>query len=212
MRAGTFAAAGVVGLGLLGVVILAGPLWQPGYDAVRRYGSELALGDNGWLMTAAFVAGGGGCASLAIALWRSLEPSRRRTAGVMLLVLVAIGLAASAAVPTGAHRPGAHEFIGLASFVAVVIALPLLGASMSTDTRLGALSGPARLAAVLSLLVMIVIALFASPGGDAAPRPLDPYAGLLQKLSIAPWLTWLLVVGYRIARPDPTTVPEAQST
>jgi len=196
----TLAAAGSLGLGFLGLVIVSGPVWQPGFNPLSRYGSELALGANGWLMTSAFVIGGFGTWAVASAIYRTLAASRLRTLGCGLLVVLGAGLIASAAVPTGPHRPGVHEFIGIASFVCVLLALPILARGMAHQPSLAGLSTLGRSATAVSLLALAVTILFASPGGDAPARPLDAYAGLLQKLFIAPWLTWLAVVGYRIAR------------
>ena len=207
------AAAGSAGLAFFGIVILSGPLWQPGYDLFRSYGSELALGQNGWLMTVAFVVGGSGTWALAASFAMTLPPSRQRTLGVGLLAVLGGALVLSAAFPTGPHRPGPHEFIGLVGFVGVLIAMPLLSSAMSRHAALSTLARAGRYAAVAGFVVLVIILLLASPGGDAPPRPLDAYAGLLQRLFIAPWLVWLLAVAYRIARgerpsgaPDPHAV------
>lgn len=150
-------------------------------------------------MTLGFVSGGLGTYALAAAVWTALQPSRPRTLGVGLLVVAGSGLLASAAVPIGAHRPGPHEFIGLGLFIAFLIAVVLLSAAISRQHALSSLTRPGRMAAGASFAILLVTLAFASPGGDAPARPLDDYAGLLQKLFIAPWLAWLLAVGYRIA-------------
>lgn len=207
----TLAAAGSVGLAFLGLVILSGPLWQPGFDPLGTYGSELALGQNGWLMTLAFVIGGLGVYALGAAIWTALPWSRTRSFGVGLLVMTGTALLASAAVPTGAHRPGLHELIGLGGFLAVLVAVLVLSAALSHHRSLSHLSRPGRWAAGASFVVLTVTLALASPGGDAPARPLDAYAGLLQKLFIAPWLAWLLAVGYRIAGSLPAAEAAAQS-
>lgn len=74
---------------------------------------------------------------------------------------------------------------------------------MTDQPSLAGLPSLGRWAAAVSFGILLVTILFASPGGDAPARPLDAYAGLLQKLFIAPWLTWLTLVGYRIARAGP---------
>jgi uncharacterized protein DUF998 len=195
----TLAALGSAGLAFLGLVMLSGPIWQPGFDPLGSYGSELVLGPNGWLMTLAFVAGGLGVYALAAAIWSTLRPSRTRASGVALLVVAGTALLASAAVPTAAHRPGPHEFIGLGLFAGILLAILSLSVAMSWRPSLASLSRPGRWAAGVSLVILTVTLGFASPGGDAPARPLDDYAGLLQKLFIAPWLVWLLAVGYRLA-------------
>lgn len=199
----TLALAGGGGLAFLGIVIVSGPLWQPGFNGLRQYGSELALGPNGWLMTTAFVLGGLGTWLLVASLWLALAPSRPRDAGVALLGVSGLGFVASAIVQTGSHRPGPHEFIGLALFVSLLLALPILASAASRQAWLASVARPGRWAALASFAVLVVSFAFASPGGDAPARPLDAYAGLLQKLFIAPWLTWLVAVAYRIARHVP---------
>ena len=191
------------GLAFLGIVIVSGPFWQPGFDGLRQYGSELALGANGWLMTTAFVLSGLGTWLLAASLWSALDPSRPRDVGVALLGVSGLAFVASAIVQTGSHRPGPHEFIGLGLFVSLLLALPILASAASRQAWLAGVARPGRWAALASFVVLVIAFAFASPGGDAPARPLDAYAGLLQKLMIAPWLIWLLAVAYRIARQVP---------
>lgn len=205
----TLAAVGSAGLAFLGLVILSGPIWQPGFDPLGSYGSELALGHNGWLMTLAFVIGGLGVYALAAAIWPALRPSGMRWSGIALLIVAGTALLASAAVPIGPHRPGLHEFVGLGGFVSMLLAVLMLSFAVSGQPSLASLSRPGRWAAGVSLVILIVTVALASPGGDAPARPLDDYAGLLQKLSIAPWLAWLLAVGYRLAGNHPLAIEMA---
>ena len=91
----------------------------------------------------------------------------------------------------------------------MLLAVLMLSFAVSGQPSLASLSRPGRWAAGVSLVILIVTVALASPGGDAPARPLDDYAGLLQKLSIAPWLAWLLAVGYRLAGNHPLAIEVA---
>jgi predicted exporter len=65
-------------------------------------------------------------------------------------VVLGAGFIVSAGVPTGPHRPGVHEFIGLASFVSVLLALPILARGMAHQPSLAAPSTLGRWAAAVA--------------------------------------------------------------
>lgn len=83
------------------LVWMTGPIWQPGHELATDTISSLALGENGWLMTAAFILFGG---------WLIF-------AGTGYGRLIGVGFVGLGLVPDGPW----HGAIATATFIGMVI-------------------------------------------------------------------------------------------
>ena len=73
----------------------------PGYDAVRRFGSELSVGRYGWVMIVNFIILGLAVVSLGLALWRVAGTTRSGRVGSVMVVVAGLAyLDAGASSPT----------------------------------------------------------------------------------------------------------------
>jgi hypothetical protein len=161
-------------LGIIGpawftsLVVLQG-LLLPDYSHVRMPISALAAWPTGWIQNLNFLASGTLAMTFAIALHRSIRPTRRGTAGAVLLALGGRGLA-----PHGATGLG----------------LIVLSRRLSADPRWHDLAVYTLLSGVVVLTLFVAVGFFALEAGT----PLHPWAGLIQRILGGAWFAWLIVV------------------
>jgi hypothetical protein len=152
--------------------------------ASRRL-SEYAIGPWDWVMTSAFLAVAAG----AWLLRRSLWPARWLSPVRVLLAVAAVGLVVSALVPTDPTRPGAvreavHSTASGGALLSLVIAATwtVTRGAPSIGWRRG--RGAARVAATGAVLGVVL-----SPVAHDGP-----WTGVVQRLSYACLLVWMLLV------------------
>src|SRR5437773_1914924 len=95
-----FALAGVIGpIAFMTIMTFAG-LIRPGYDPIARAGSDLAVGENGWLQTINFLTFGALVVLFSVGLRRALTGGRAVRAGCALVTLAGVGLILAGVFPT----------------------------------------------------------------------------------------------------------------
>ena len=165
-------------------------------DPVRRRLSEYAVGQSGWLMTAAFVVFGLGLCALSrgVRSAGAMAPSMRLLEA--LLGIAGVGMIVSGAFETQVGPSAVewqevvHSQASALAFMAL-IAAALLSATAARDVLAwGAARGPAD-----------VITALATVSAAISPVTHDgPWAGLVQRLSYAAVLCWLLLAAGATAR------------
>lgn len=181
------------------LVIIAMHVLSPGIDPVNRPTSEYAIGRFGYLMTSAFVALSVATWSLVIGLHRSLHPQGARRIGLVLLGWFGIALLIAAAFQMDAEgAPG--TFHGAVHRINGPIAFLSLTVGTNVTTRLFRFHDSwRRISRVATVLALLMIPAFIA-GGVTVARGVG--AGIAQRLMIATFATWFLVVGSRLRLGD----------
>ncbi|MFB4263874.1 DUF998 domain-containing protein [Nonomuraea sp. GTA35] len=195
---------GAAGAPLFVIVLLAEGALRPGYDPVYHSGSQLSLGDRGWIQIASFIVTG-------LLMLPYAEGVRRALASRWTAVLIAlfgvglIGAGAFVMDPMQGYPPGAPPGVpavtslhnsahDLASLL-VFLALPL--ACLTAAFRL---KGWWRAYSLVTALA--TVALFLAYGQAFAQDA--PNAGLIQRVLIVTGWTWLTLLAVRLSRTAPT--------
>jgi hypothetical protein len=206
VSAGALAAGGGVAAGVL---VAALHLLKPELDPSWRFISEYATGRHGWVMMLAFAIWAVSCASLAVALQPHL-PSGRGRAGRLVLLVVAVALLVAGVFPQDlvTARPEDATAAGLLHALASMVGIPGLPiAAVLISTALAALPAwrPHRAAILasavatwVSLATMIVYLTLRVPAaGGFNP---EVWAGWMNRLVVATYLVWQVIVARRLLR------------
>jgi hypothetical membrane protein len=181
----------------LGVATLVG-LLAPGYDVMTQSISDLAVGPNGWLMTAGFFVFGLSIIAFALGLYRSLSVGSR--VGTLLLVIGGLSTFASGLFPTDLMGAPATDTGGIHNMLFLVIFLALIVSYIFSARALRKQAGwrvYARYTALMPVLVFGVLAVYITKGSD----PGDPFfsiAGLIQRALLAVAFGWMTLTARRL--------------
>lgn len=199
------AAAGTIAVAL---IIVALHLIKPELEPSWRFISEYAVGPHGWIMKLAFLFWAASCGALALALRREVKSWPGR-AGLAVLLIVAAAL-----VPAGlfAQDPitakpdefttsgNIHAMASMIGIPGIPIAAMLISSSLSRTSPAWA---PHRSfimwtahATWIGFALMGAYLMWAVPraGGFNA----DVWAGWMNRLVVATYLTWQLAIAYRL--------------
>ena len=181
------------------LVIIAMHVLSPGIDPVNRPTSEYAIGPFGYLMTSAFVALSVATWSLVLGLHRTLDPQGAQRIGLFFLGWFGIALLIAAVFQIDAE--GAPDtFHGSVHRISGPIAFLSLTLGTNFTTRLFRLHESwRRISRVATVLALAMIPEFIA-GGVTASRGVG--AGIAQRIMIATFATWYLVVGARLRSTD----------
>jgi hypothetical membrane protein len=199
------AAAGTVAAA---VIIIALHAIKPEFDPSWRFISEYAIGPYGWIMQLAFLIWAASFIALALSL-RGEVKTRAGKAGVLLLPIVAAALVFAGlfpqdpvtAAPDAATTSGAvHAIASMIGIPGIPIAAMLISFNLS---RTNPAWKPHRSAIMwsahvtwMSLVLMIVYLAWAVPrAGGFNP---EVFAGWMNRLVVATYLTWQFVIAYRL--------------
>jgi hypothetical protein len=179
------------------VLLIEGAL-RPGYDPTYHTGSELSLGDRGWIQVANFLQMGVGMFAFVLGVNRALNAP----VGAVLLGIFGLGWIASGALlpdPIRGYPPGAptgppaeltwhakvHNVAGPVMFLAI------FGACL---TLAGRLDGPWQLYTVLTAVVGLALTISTAVAfqRDAAKT------GLIQRGLILVYISWIVVLGIHL--------------
>lgn len=189
---------GVVATPLFFAVMLVEGERRHGYDPTYHTGSELELGERGWVQRANFFVMGGGMVAFAVGVERSLDS----IGGAALLVVFGLGLVVAGVFAPDAVRgypPGApmdpaaeptwtariHHISGPVAFLAVFGACLALAGRLEDGWRLYTL-----LTAAVGLAMTVWTAL--SFQKDA------PKTGLVQRGLILVYSSWIVALGIHL--------------
>lgn len=190
-----------LGIGLfVALVVLLPFLKGDGYDPVDQAMSELALGRYGGLMTLAFFSLGTGVLALGVAVRRFFGATRAVPG--LLIVAGVLGVLSGVFKTNGASaatiESQIHEIVGITLFVLVVVAMFL---SVRVFRREPAWTRFARYS--LGWAVAATCTFFLVPALEEAAF------GMAQRLFAATWLSWMLVLAWRLRRAETTNEPVA---
>jgi Protein of unknown function (DUF998) len=179
---------------------------RPGYDPVYHTGSELELGERGWLQRASFLLMGTGVFGFATGVYETLH----NVLAPVLLVVFGVGLfvaglfvpdAVRGYPPGDPSKPGdaptrghqAHHLVG-----GPVAFLALFGACVTLAVRL---DGAWRLYTALTAAagLALTVATAVAYQRDAA------YTGLVQRALIIVYWAWIILLGIDLAADPPAT-------
>jgi hypothetical protein len=183
----------------LAVATLAG-LLDPSYNMAGQAMSELALGPNGWLMTANFFVFGLAIIAFAIGFFRGLPRGSWVATG--LLVISGIGIFASGIFPAdlkGAPETdtgGLHNMLFLVVFLALIISYNFSALALR---KLAGWRGHTWATALMPVVVFGLLFVLIGFGSDIGD-PLYAVGGLIQRALIAVAFGWMTVTGARLLR------------
>lgn len=176
---------------------------RPGYDPIYHTGSELELGDRGWIQRANFFVMGAGVFAFAVGVERTLDS----TIGAVLVAIFGLGLIAAGMFtpdPVRGYPPGAppdrqadltwqaqvHDVSGPVMFLA------LLGACLVLAVQLG---GGWRLYTMLTAGAGLVMTVWTA----VAYQKDAENTGLVQRGLILVYWSWIAVLGVHLATDPP---------
>jgi hypothetical protein len=193
---------GVAGIGplLFFAIATAEGFLRAGYDPIAQPISALALGPRGWIQEVNFALLAASLFSFATVLRTALRPGRASVAGPGVFVLMTIGIAmagmftmdAPGATPTFAGQ--LHMVGGFLFFPWMPLVLLLVARRCRRDARwrpyftYTLATGLACLAIIIFFLLLV--------GPPPWPRPLSALAGLVQRLQLLPFFTWMAIVAH----------------
>lgn len=198
-RTGTLALAGVVApVWFTAMVVIQGEL-QPRYSHVMMPISALAAWPTGWMQNLTFVVAGVLFMVFATALHRTVRQAHRGRAGHVLLQIGGAALAMNGAFPWAIvdgvpAEPPAHTASAIATFLATALGMIVFSRRMNIDDDWRSLAPYTRWSGILVLILFLVLGLFAIE--DTAP--LHDWTGLVQRVLLAVWFAWTIVVAFRI--------------
>lgn len=180
------------------VLIIEG-LLRPGYEPVYHTGSELELGDRGWVQRANFLVMAAGVFAFAVGVHRALDS----TIGALLLGVFGLGLVVAGAFapdPVRGYPPGSatdretdlswqaklHDMSGPVMFLA------LFGACLAVA---GQLEGGWRLYTTLTAAAGLLMTVWTA----IAYRQDAAKTGLVQRGLIVVYWSWIVAVGIYLA-------------
>jgi hypothetical protein len=188
------------------VVLLAALHFLSDSDPIQRPTSEYAVGQFGYLMTSAFIVLSVATWALVIGLRRDLAKPAQSRVGLVFLGVFGIGLLVAATFPIdleGAPQTLAgtiHRINGPLTFLSLVVGINLVSRKLKQDERWHPTH---RIASVLAL---VMIPEFLA-GGLAAAR--ETGAGAAQRILVATFATWFLVIAIRLRSNAEQTAPVA---
>jgi hypothetical membrane protein len=202
-------AGGAVGPALFVAAVLIEGATRPGYSAWRHAGSQLALGDQGWMQTVNFFVGGALLLGFAIGLRRVLRSGPGSTwaarlvagIGLCLLLLGVFPINPGLGYPPGV--PATYSLHGAVHFLVGTLMFGLLSALCFVLARRFATSagwaGWARWSRAVGVIVAVFFvattAVASVDQGGAGPAAWD---GLLQRIALFSGFAWLSLVASRL--------------
>ena len=171
-------------------------LLRPDVDVLSRVTSEYAVGPYGFLMSSAYVAISVALVALGLGLGRALSVPARRSAGVVLLFLAALGVMVASFFPidVGAPKPVTfsgrmHRFGAIVGFVSMTLSPLLLARSFRRDDSWRDLSWPGVVVGTLGLLGFAAIQIVLLERG---------LGGIAQRAVLVIVVAWMMMVALRL--------------
>lgn len=207
-RTASWSRVSTAGAVTVAVVIIALHAIKPEFDPSWRFISEYAIGRHGWIMKAAFLVWAASCAALALALRTEVQAIPGKT-GVAILLLVAVALVVAGLFPqdpvtatpdqltTSGTLHGLASMIGIPGIpvAAMLISSSLWRTNPDWALRRSTYLWPAH-ATWISLVLMVVYLMWAVPrAGGFNP---GVWAGWMNRLVVATYLAWQLVMASRL--------------
>lgn len=184
---------------------------RAGYDPVAHPISALALGPRGWIQQANFALLAISLAAFGLTMRTRLRDGVASLVGPAIFGLMTIGITIAGictmdppgASPTAIGR--LHTFAGFLFFPWMPVVLLLVARRLRRDRRLRPYFGYTLATALFCLATMVYF--FASVGVPGVSPRLSNLAGLVQRLQLLPFLTWMAIFAGRISAETRVTAP-----
>jgi hypothetical protein len=191
---------GVAGIGplLFFAIATAEGFLRAGYDPIAQPISALALGPRGWIQEVNFALLAASLFSFAAVLRTELRPGKASVVGPGVFVIMTIGIVmagiftmdAPGAAPTLAGQ--LHIVGGFLFFPWMPVVLLLVARRFRRDARWRSHFTYTLVTGLVCLATITFFLIFVGP--PPAPRPLSALAGLVQRLQLLPFFTWMTIV------------------
>jgi hypothetical membrane protein len=188
-------------------LVVAQGILQPDYSHIAMPISALAAWPAGWMQNLNFFLLGTLNAVFTIGLHNAIRATRSGLIGILLLLVSCLGLLLAGLFPwinlNGVPTETPQHVIGaVLTFSGASTGLLVLSRRMSADPRWHSLSAYVLGTGIVMVILFIVVGFFAVDAGT----PFHRWAGLLQRVLVAVWVTCQLVMArrlLRIAREEP---------
>jgi hypothetical membrane protein len=198
------ALAGVVAPIVFALLVIAQGLLQPDYSHVELPISALAAWPYGWIQRLNFYVLGLLMSAFVVGLHRGIRPTSSPTRdllGPLFLLLGAAGIFLAGMFSwsrsgTGFVVPGAHIASALIAFPGAAIGLISISWRMSADSMWKSVAIYTRLTGIVMLVLFFAHGRYGVP----VEAPLHPWAGLMQRITVAVWFTCVVVLAIRLLR------------
>jgi hypothetical membrane protein len=181
------------------VVVLVEGAVRPDYDPIYHTGSELSLGDRGWVQITNFLQVGVGMLAYAAGIYRVLDT----LGGAVLLAISGLALIAAGVFvvdPRRGYPPDAvyddagrgtwhhqlHEVTGPVAFIAMFGACVIVA---------GQLDGAWRTYTIVTAVVGLAMLIWTALAYQRDAR----HTGLVQRTLIIPYMSWVVLAGAHLA-------------
>jgi Protein of unknown function (DUF998) len=206
------AVAGIGPLLFLAIATIEGFL-RAGYDPIAQPISALAIGPRGFIQEVNFALLAASLFSFAAVLRNALRPGPASVAAPGVFAVMTIGIVmagiftmdAQGAAPTLVGQ--LHTMGGFLFFPWMPVVLLLVARRFRRDARWRPYFTYTLVTGLACLAIITFFLIFVGP--PPAPRPLSALGGLVQRLQLLPFFTWMAIiahVAYRRATRAPVTV------
>lgn len=194
---------GLVGVAMWVVIVAVLHLIKSELDPVETYVSDYAIGENGWLMTVAFLAVGLGTLAVAAGLLKTLRPGKRVKLSVWLTGVAGIGFLIAGAfttAPTGVEEDlttgeTLHVLGALLVFPVLVVQSFVTRGVFRRDERWSDFAAAVRWFPYV-LLLGLLVSFGTGDAGEGGP------VGLTQRIYAAVVMIWLATLAWRVRTTD----------
>ena len=159
------------------------------YSSINQAMSELVLGKGGQLMTIAFVLLGVGTAMMGYLLHSALPKARVAPALMLLAAMLDLVTAIFHTNGSGPDTTGSkiHMMAGISTFLIMILVMFTSVRAFRRDPRFKSFAWPTLIWAIATIPTFFLIPILG-----------DTRFGLGQRTFVAVWMTWLIVLGFRI--------------
>jgi hypothetical protein len=175
---------------------------RAGYDPIAQPISALALGPRGWIQELNFVLLAASLSSFAVILRAQLKHGASSLAGPTIAVIMTVGVTLAAIFPMDA-RGALPTTIGRLHVLGGFLVFPWMPALLLVaarrfrrDARWQPYFMYTLATGLFCLTVIVFFLLFVGPPGSS-PRVASGLAGLVQRIQLLPFFTWMAVVSRR---------------
>jgi hypothetical membrane protein len=201
--------AGITGPSVFVLVFLVEGWLRPGYVPIAQYVSELSLGERGWLQITNFLFVGLCLLLFAAAVAQVFPQGAASRAGPLLLRIVGVGYLLSG--PFVMDPPGtppdamswhglAHGILGAIVFVLMPVVIFVFLRRFAVTPGWRWLWLPTLVLGTITAVADIVFSVMTKVPDLIAVA--SPWAGLLQRLVIIPFMVWVVIFASGLLRRD----------
>jgi hypothetical membrane protein len=198
-RTRALALTGIVGPICSTALIVVQGVLHPEYSHVKLPISALAAWPLGWIQNLNFYVSGVLIVLFVVALHGAVRPTPRGRAGVALLLIGGVALAMNGAfpwrmidgVPT---EPPAHAASAITTFASTGVGMIVFSRRMNADVRWRRYAAYSLWSGILVLILFVIVGFFAVDNG----APLHEWTGLIQRVLVAVWLAWMIVLALAV--------------